>query len=615
MADSKTKAEVNAIVPTVIDERKVMTYAAEAVMDTEDGWETAEQKRIRESIDKLTMLESGDGTVDALNSLALKEAESMSDFYGSDIQGWSKVTDSPEILPNSDHNRIKVLKQCYFLYYRNPLARNIIRTYSYLTVGRGMRVNFFGKGADKAAKRWEKIAHANKWERRYRDIITMTYLLGEWFVLRLPLVNDKHWDDSIGRGDRDTLTAEISKLDPKKIVMCSVSPLEVEDVIHSDVNRESIKQYKVTEEPDKMVGSAIKKSSKWPKIFWSDDVTHFSIDNLENGKRGRPILEPVLRQISYYNLFQTDRVMLNSVRARIPIIRKVAGGTPKKAATKAAMEAHKLPHPGTILVCDKTEEWTTVSAPLDGASATRDGRALLLQIAAGVSLPEYLVTGDASNGSYASTLVSSAPLISMINDYRSRFAQQFEDMIEEATGMRPTIEFPEIVQDDLLKVVQANSVLYRDGAMSKATYSARVGLRYEDEKEKRDEERDDMLANMQNPIIPGDALDQDKKLATDPSMPAAPTEPQYKANQTGATPHRKPTNPGTVPPKQAAYEGLTAEAKSQTLIDDDFADAVVAQLDALRDLVRQMVPKKKPLATAEVPVDATAKPDDKPPAC
>jgi hypothetical protein len=51
------------------------------------------------------------------------------------------------------------------------------------------------------------------------------------------------------------------------------------------------------------------------------------------------------------------------------------------------------------------------------------------------------------------------------------------------------------------------------------------------------------------------------------------------------------------------------------LIDDDFADAVVAQLDALRDLVRQMVPKKKPLATAEVPVDATAKPDDKPPAC
>jgi len=548
----------------------------------EKGWETSGERLTRESVEKLTILATNDPTLDAINSIAIKEAEEMSDFYGSDTRGWNKLGDTLEVLPNSEHNRTRVLKQCYFLYYRNPLARNIIRTYSYLTVGRGMKVSFLGKGAATAQKRWDKIAKANKWEKRYRDLITMTYLLGEWFIVRLPLVNNKHWDESIGRSDRDALTAQISKLPPEKIVMCSVSPLEVEEVVVSEVNREVIQQYKMIDPANKVIGTAVKVPSKWPKMFWSDDVTHFCVDNLETGRRGRPILEPVLRHLSYYNLFQTDRVMLNSVRARIPIIRKVANPG-QKSATKTAMESQKLPHPGTVLICNKSEEWGTINAPLDGASATRDGRALLLQISAGVSLPEYLVTGDASGANYGSTIVSSAPLISMINDYRGRFAMQFGDMIEEAVGLYPVIEFPDIVQDDLLKVVQANSVLFRDGVLSKATYSTRVGLRAEEEKERRDEERDEALANMENPVIPGDTRDQDKKLATTPAMatePATGTQPKYKPDFTGATPPRKPTNAGTVPPKQAAREGVALEG-------------VLAQLDALRNIVSQMLPVAK----------------------
>jgi len=425
------------------------------------------------------------------------ERETLSDL-ARDTRTWNAMGRGLRVLPLSQTNRQRVLKQCNHLYYRDPLARCIIKTYTYLTCGKGMRVLFPADvDPDGAAQaRWDIIAQANDWERRYRDIITLTYLLGEWFVVRKPLVEDRYWDEAAGRPDADALRAYLAALPPEAITINSLSPLEVEEVVAAPTNRERPWAYKLASDTRTDVDASLRNSPRapgqpWPDVFYANDVTHFKVDDLSLTDRGRPILEPVLRQIAYYRMFQLDRLTMTAIRTRIPLIRKIGGSGPKrKAGRKAAMEAHKLPRPGTVAIVGRDEEWIYPGGPPDGASAAEDGRTILLQIATGVNLPEFMVTADASNANLASTLAQSSPILAMFNDYRGRFAACFADMIEEIVGVRPQIEFPEIVRDELLKVVQAFSIMFRDGVVSRGTYRARVGLD-PDEDERLADERDE----------------------------------------------------------------------------------------------------------------------------
>lgn len=476
-----------------------------------------------------------------VNSLALPkmhgqsvtEMETLNDLY-KDTMGYTSAAYGyganrygVPIEPMSDAMRTKLVRQAYHIFYRDPLARNIIRSYVHLTVGKGIQVRFMGPNAKKAQERWDIIAKCNDWELKYRDYLAMEYLLGEWFLLRSPRVKNKHWDAGKPRSDRKAVLKELQKVDPEDVVISSISPLEIDAILCSKGNREIPMYYVVAADNNVANDLGAETGSKrpddgqqWPRGFWADDVTHMCVDDLLGG-RGITILAPVMKYLSYYRLFQLDRVTLNAIRARIPLIRKVTGGPTRKSALKTAMDTDKLPHPGTIFIVDKDEMWDFPSTPQDGASANRDGRGLLLMISAGVTLPEFMVSGDAGGANYASQLVASSPMVSMFAFFRARFGVQLCRLIEEVCGDDPEVVFPEIVIEDILKVVQANSILYRDGVLSRPTYAARAGLdyEYEDEARKQDEEANPHSLYPDQRKEPGQ-FDQDTSGATPPNTPS-----------------------------------------------------------------------------------------------
>lgn len=465
----------------------------------------------------------------SLGKAALMELESLSDLYA-DTRGWSTTGRSYQgyqqfgvpVDPISDSARVKLVKQAYHTFYRDPLARNIIRSYVHLTVGKGIQVRFRGNNAKSAQERWSAIAKCNDFELKYRDYLALCYLLGEWFIVRHPRVNNKYWKKGKPRSDRKALMNHLQSIPPDEIVLSSITPLELDSIYCSKGNREIPMYYGITigDAAADALDAEKAPSSGWPRGFWADDITHLSVDALMGG-RGISILAPVMKHLSYYRLFQLDRVTLNAIRARIPLIRKVVGGPTRKRALSSAMQQDALPTPGTIFVVDEKEQWDFPSTPQDGASANRDGRSILLMVAAGVSLPEFLVSGDAGGANYASQLIASSPLVSMFEDLRSRFGLQLCQLIEEVCGDEPEIIFPEIVLEDLLKVVQGNSILYRDGVLSRPTYAARAGLDYEYEQSLRqaDAESDPYSLYPEPRKDPDDSYTQDYTGATPPQNP------------------------------------------------------------------------------------------------
>ncbi|RLG71279.1 MAG: hypothetical protein DRO04_00010 [Candidatus Iainarchaeum archaeon] len=394
------------------------------------------------------------------NEIVAQELTAWRDLQ-KEVNGWYSVSSLAGELSASMRERIQ--KQCLFLYSRDAIARNIINSYTFLTIGKGMQVIFADK---KARERWEVIAKNVNWNSFYRHTIEMTYLLGEWFVLRIPTVNVKPSAKSVNKRI-SAVKQKLAKMNPEEIDLIHIHPAEVEEVIPLPEYRHRVKAYKMI---DGFGGSR-------EKIELSAfDVTHFALKKPALALRGRPLLEPILMALSMYRLWLQDRVTLNAVRTRIPLIRKVSGGSGVLQSKKDNMSTIGLPRPGTIAIVPKDEEWMFPSLNLSGFEAQQDGRSLLLQICAGVSLPEFLVTGDASNSNYASTIVASSPIIPLIESYRILFGELFADMIEEVVGERPSIQWPGILKQDILELAKAGDLLRANGVISKATYASWMGL-------------------------------------------------------------------------------------------------------------------------------------------
>ncbi len=81
------------------------------------------------------------------------------------------------------------------------------------------------------------------------------------------------------------------------------------------------------------------------------------------------------------------------------------------------------PKPGSIKVVDKESEFSPTSAG-GQLGATGDVREFKLMATAGSGLPEYIVTGDASNANYASTKISSKQ-IELFSWFHRELAKQF----------------------------------------------------------------------------------------------------------------------------------------------------------------------------------------------
>lgn len=117
------------------------------------------------------------------------------------------------------------------------------------------------------------------------------------------------------------------------------------------------------------------------------------------------------------------------------------------------------------------------------------------------NMPEYLVSGDASNANYSSTLVAESPFVKAREHDQKEYARHFRRLIWKALrlyhGMRVfgrglswqqitgsieiKVDYPAVASRDKLQQAQVNQVLSDAGIMSKRTWAVQSDLDYDEE--------------------------------------------------------------------------------------------------------------------------------------
>lgn len=439
--------------------------------------EYVEQERMWLSAEDKFLYEMGFGPPEAFT-----EARTVAEYSQEDI-GWNSMRDRPGEI--SDARLREVRRQSRHAFYRIPVARNIIRNYTFLTVGSGVKLQY---ESDDAQERWDKWAEANNWPRFSKDTIRNTYLNGMWPIVFFP-VQDTEVEglpdgmtmeqflgiDRIDDEDKADVGIKARGFDPEQILELVTTPGDSHEIL-------AMRRNLITKEH----GTKVVKHGK-------QDFVLPRVDVVGNGVLGRPILEVVLKPLSWFHFFLQDRVILNGMRTRLPIHRVIKGRGGLTAIQAEGRRFSTLPRPATVITTGEGEEWKYPDMKIQAGDAQPDGRAILLYIASGVNLPEFLVTMSAETANRASLQEAMDALKPMFDDFRCTFGDVFEDFGERIIGERPQAVWPQGEKRRSLEQVKSYSLAKADGIMSDHTYATKMGLNHDDEKKHQAEEREQRM--------------------------------------------------------------------------------------------------------------------------
>jgi hypothetical protein len=152
--------------------------------------------------------------------------------------------------------------------------------------------------------------------------------------------------------------------------------------------------------------------------------------------------------------------------------------------------------PGTILDAPSGVEYDFPAAGLDAGNFVTVLQAELRAIASRLVMPEFMLTSDASNANYASTMVAEGPAIKMFARLQAeQIADDLEVMrrvvsaalragrlpAEVAEAIEIQVAPPSLAVRDRLKEAQVHRIEHESGILSPQTWSQRSGLDYDQE--------------------------------------------------------------------------------------------------------------------------------------
>ena len=147
--------------------------------------------------------------------------------------------------------------------------------------------------------------------------------------------------------------------------------------------------------------------------------------------------------------------------------------------------------PGTILDAFAGTDYEFPAAAVDAGRYVAVLQAELRAIAARLVMPEFMLTSDASNANYASTMIAEGPAVRMFQRLQSEMIQDDLALLRRvlATAVRggrlaeaslSAIDVqgvpPSLAVRDRYKEAKADEVLVHNGAMSPQTMALRHGL-------------------------------------------------------------------------------------------------------------------------------------------
>lgn len=240
------------------------------------------------------------------------------------------------------------------------------------------------------------------------------------------------------------------------------------------------------------------------------DVIMPTTEALGTAQRGPSVLTPVLEWIVRLEKLANSRFYLNLTRSRIPVVRNVPGGK-QAAGGDVNANIRALPPAGSVITEYGTATWTFPSMNVDAPGAADDWRLLVLMIASGVSLPEYLVLQDASNSNYASTLVASGPAHSMFLSEQDTYLAAFTALLDACGWSGYTLQPPPVVPQDKDKQASAHTKLVAAGIESRRTAAEDMGLDFDQEQDRMAQDADSDLFADEDEDAPPSGEGKEKK--------------------------------------------------------------------------------------------------------
>jgi hypothetical protein len=235
------------------------------------------------------------------------------------------------------------------------------------------------------------------------------------------------------------------------------------------------------------------------------EIQHRKANVDTNVKRGLPLFYPVRKNLRRAEKLLRNMSVLAEIQSAIALIRKHASGSRDSISqfvadgadaartdpTTGRTSHYRRYEPGTILDAFAGTSYEFPAAAVDAGRYVAVLQAELRAIASRLVMPEFMLSSDASNANYASTMVAEGPAVKMFQRLQHEMIEDDLQVMRRvletgvATGRLPAeliddleiqAEPPSLATRDRLREAQADQILVRNGAMSRHTMAARNGL-------------------------------------------------------------------------------------------------------------------------------------------
>lgn len=408
---------------------------------------------------------------------------------------WHPVGELGGTLP--DGKRQDLRSRARQLVLENPHARNILRLMESYVTGSGFRLNHqsregfspeeLDRGSElsrQANRLWKDFLTHNVTHYSFQEHARRTWRDGECFIRRHP---DHFWPPVV------------RFLDPEEIGACRAFPGS-QGILNDPDDTELPTEYLRI---DPLKGDLVERIP-------ADEILHTRHGVDSNEKRGVTMLAPILNSLKSYEHWVETELQARKLQSSIVLWRKVQGSphqiqsstAPNSANSSTGTRSERF-QPGSILTTNQATEIKFLQPDTNFGDAVPLGRMLLLSVAAGVGLPEFMLTSDASNSNYASTMVAEGPAVKFFQSEQLFFTREFERLWKWV--MRDAIEhgllepdffdrveacwtFPQLVTRDRPRERAADAQLVELGVLSKAEVARRDGVEPERMRAERDDE-------------------------------------------------------------------------------------------------------------------------------
>ena len=318
---------------------------------------------------------------------------------------WVSITDSGDKRELDDAAREKIRQKCIEIYYKTPEGKAIIKNLTNYIIGNG--VNWTAQDENPQVQEFiDEFCSAPKvqFEKRQISIVKRTLRDGELFIHLM----------SGSKG--------------KTYAMRFYSPGEITEIEKEPGDAETVIKYQRIWRDDK--------NKEQKEEIPAKNIHHIRLEVDEDIDRGRPLLENVLTRIAQYEDWLDGRIKTNKAKSSI-FLERIVEGSPSRVATVNASfpgtsggsfaedeYSAQMPKYGTVVSHSKSIEWKWVIPNINAEDCKEDGRQIRLSIAAGVQLPEFVLTSDSSNANYSSTTVAESPFVKAVEAHRVFFEHE-----------------------------------------------------------------------------------------------------------------------------------------------------------------------------------------------